>query len=135
MIDDCVFCKIVRGEIPVKKIYEDEDTLVFLDAYPIMKGQTLVIPKKHIAPYLFDTDDKTYVKLMLVAKKIAKAIYKALNPIKTGLIIEGLELDHVHIKLFPLSNEGFKNISKLLNPTPSLEEMKDIAERIKKEIK
>lgn len=131
----CIFCKIAKGEISAERIYEDEDTLVFLDAFPSMKGQTLVIPKKHIAPFLFDADDKSYIKLMLVTKKIAKAIYEALNPIKTGLIIEGLELDHIHIKLFPLSNEGFKNVFKLLDPTPSREEMKDIAERIKKEIK
>lgn len=120
------------GEIPVKKIYENDDILVFLDAYPIMKGQTLVIPKKHIAPYLFDIDDKTYVKLMLVAKKIAKAIDRSLKPIKTGMIVEGFELDHIHIKLFPLKKVFDLKSSE---SKPSEIEMKKIAERIKKEIK
>jgi len=67
---------------------------------------------------------------MLVSKKIAKAIEKAMKPIKPGLIIEGLEVDHIHIKLYPLKEEfGIK----LLDPKPSDKEMKEIAERIKKE--
>lgn len=122
------------GEIPSYKIYEDEDAFVFLDAFPIVKGQTLVIPKKHLAPYMFDIDDETYKKLMLVAKKIAKAIDKALKPVKTGLVVEGLELDHIHIKLYPLSREGFKHYTEPLEPRPSDKEMREIAEKIKKSL-
>jgi len=128
---NCIFCKIVKGEVPCDKIYEDEDAIVILDAFPTMKGQTLVVPKKHLAPSLFDLDNEIYAKLMLVAKKTANAIDKSLKPIKTGLIVEGLELDHVHIKLYPLEKEfGFK----ILEPKLSDEEMKEIAEKIKKSI-
>ena len=126
---DCIFCKIVKGEIPCYKIYEDDFAIIFLDAFPSMKGQTLVVPKKHLAPYMFDLDDKNYIKLMLTAKKIAKAIDKALNPIKTGLVIEGLEVEHVHIKLYPLTKQGF---NFKLKEIPSEQEMKELAEKIKK---
>ena len=123
-MDDCIFCKIVKGEIPSAKIYEDKEFLVILDAFPYVEGQTLVIPKKHIAPYLFNTDDEFYSKIMLFSKKVARAIDKSLKPLKTGLIVEGLELDHVHIKLYPLT-KPFK--MSTLEPRPSEEKMIDIA--------
>lgn len=132
--DVCVFCKIVEGELPCYKIYEDEDAIVFLDAFPTMRGQVLVIPKKHLAPWLFDLEDEIYVKLMLVAKKIVRAVDKALTPVKTGMIVEGLELDHVHIKIFPLSEKGFLDYPKKMDPLPSKEEMQEIAEKIRKEL-
>ena len=94
-----------------------------------MKGQVLVIPKKHIAPWLFDIEDEQYCKIMLAAKRVAKAVDKAMNPIKTGLIVEGLELDHVHIKIFPLSNQGFTDYPKQISV--SKEEMQEIAEKIR----
>jgi len=128
-MEDCIFCKIVKGEAPAEKVYEDENVLSFLDSFPSMKGQTLVIPKKHIAPWLFDVEDEEYGKIMLAAKRVAKAVDKAMNPVKTGLIVEGLELDHVHIKIFPLSNKGFVDYPKQISV--SKEEMEEIAEKIK----
>ncbi len=129
MTENCVFCKIVKGEIPCYKIYEDEETLGFLDAFPSMKGQSIIIPKKHIAPWLFDTDDETYTKLMLAAKKVAKAVDSTVNPVKTGLVVEGLELEHVHIKIFPFSENGFKDYTTTKNLNK--EEMQEIAEKIR----
>ena len=130
MKDNCIFCKIVKGDIPSNKIYENRNFLVVLDAFPPTKGQTLIIPKKHIAPYFFDVEDKLYIEAFLLAKKIAKAIDGALKPVKTGLLMEGLEIDHVHLKLQPLSKEGFK--LRPLNPKPSDEELKEIDEKIRK---
>jgi len=131
--ENCIFCKIARGEIPCYKIYENENVLAFLDAFPSMKGQALVIPKKHLAPWLFNLDDETYCKLMLAAKKVVKAVDKAMKPLKTGLMVEGLELEHVHIKIFPLDKTGFRNYPNTIEV--SKEEMQEIAERIKKETK
>ena len=129
-MEDCIFCKIAKGEISSNKIYENENFFVMLDAYPPAKGQTLIIPKKHISPYFFDVEDKLYTEALLLAKKIAKAIDRALKPVKTGLLMEGLEIDHVHLKLQPLSKEGFK--LRPLNPKPSDEELKEIDEKIRK---
>lgn len=128
-MEDCVFCRIVSGEIPSYKIYEDDDVIGFLDAFPSMKGQALVIPKEHIAPWLFDVDDETYCKMMLAAKKVVRAVDKAMKPLKTGIMVEGLELEHVHIKIFPLSEEGFKNYPNTIEV--SKEEMEEIAEKIR----
>lgn len=127
---ECVFCKIVRGEIKSYKIYEDEEFLGFLDAFPAMNGQILIIPKKHV-PYLFEMDDELYTKIMLVSKKVAKAIDKALKPVKTGLVIEGLEVEHVHVKLYPL----FKPFGiKTLEPLPSDQEMEETARKIRESV-
>lgn len=128
-MEDCIFCKIAKGDVPSNKIYENENFFVMLDAFPPAKGQTLIIPKKHISPYFFDVGDKLYTEALLLAKKIAKAIDRALKPVKTGLLIEGLEVDHIHIKLQPLTKEGFK--LKPLDPKPSDEELKETAEKIR----
>ena len=132
---DCVFCKIVKGEIPCEKIYEDEDVLVFLDAFPFMKGQTLIIPKQHLAPWLFGLNEEIYTKLMLIAKRIAKAMDESFDCAKVGMMVEGLEVDHVHIKMFPLGERGFKESRKILDPLPSKEEMKEISEKIRENLR
>ncbi|MBU2104497.1 MAG: HIT domain-containing protein [Nanoarchaeota archaeon] len=131
MIKGCVFCKIVRGEIPCYKLCEDNEFLAILDAFPVMLGQVLIFPKNHIEPYIFDVDDNLYCRLLIFSKKVAKSIDSALNPIKTGLVIEGLEINHIHVKLFPLTNKkGYQ--MKLLDPLPSEKEMIEIANKLRK---
>ena len=130
---DCIFCKIAKGEIPSLKIWEDENFLVIVDAFPILKDQLLLIPKKHIGNYLFSLDNKLYQNLMLRVKKIAKVMDKSLKPIKIGMIVEGLEVNHVHIKLIPLYNkEGFG--LKPLNPRPSENDFKELVNKIKRNL-
>jgi histidine triad (HIT) family protein len=109
-MDDCIFCKIVRGEIPSYKVYEDDDFLAFLDIYPNTRGMTLVIPKKHYSSYLFDLPDDVFEKLLLTAKKIGKILDKALNTGRTAMIVEGLETNHAHVKLYPLMVKEFKRM-------------------------
>ena len=75
---ECIFCKIVAGEIPSAKIYEDEDVVAFLDINPTAKGHTLVVPKKHVATFL-EADDETIEKLIKVSRDVGKAIVKAMN--------------------------------------------------------
>lgn len=74
-MDDCIFCKIARGEIPAEKIYEDKDVLAFLDIKPTNKGHTLIIPKEHYETIL-DIPDTTLKKLIVVIKKLSKAVFK-----------------------------------------------------------
>ncbi len=130
MSKDCIFCKIVQGEISCYKIWEDDYFLVFLDAYPTMKGEVLIIPKNHLGGYIFNLEEKDYSKILLVAKKISKAIDKSLNPLRTGMVLEGLEVDHIHIKLYPLN--GPLDISSKLKFNEL--EMEQIAKEISKEI-
>jgi histidine triad (HIT) family protein len=112
---DCVFCKIVKNELPSWKVYEDKKYLAILDLYPNTKGMTLVIPKKHIDSYAFDMKDKEYTELMLAAKKVGKKIDKALGTHRTALVLEGLEINHVHVKLYPLHGLTHKS-QKLVHP-------------------
>lgn len=96
-----IFTKIINREIPGHFLYEDEFCVAILDKFPAVKGQSLVIPKKDI-DYAFDLDDDSYIHLFKIAKKIAKASDKALNAVRTCLVVEGFDVPHVHIKIYPL---------------------------------
>ena len=100
-----IFTKIINREIPGQFIYEDEFCVAILDKYPAVKGQSLVIPKKDI-DYAFDLDDDSYIHLFQVAKKIAKASDRALDAVRTCLVVEGFDVPHVHIKIYPMQNTG-----------------------------
>ncbi|MEP1152499.1 MAG: HIT domain-containing protein [Balneola sp.] len=100
-----IFSKIIQGEIPCYKIAENDHFFSFLDINPIAEGHTLVIPKKEV-DYIFDLDEETLNGLVSFSKKIAKAIDSSLGTIRTGIIVEGLEVPHAHIHLVPIYFEG-----------------------------
>jgi len=96
-----VFTKIINGEIPSYKVAEDEQFFAFLDINPIAEGHTLVVPKKEV-DYFFDLKESQLHGIMSFSKKLAKAIDKSLNPLRTGVIVQGLEVPHAHLHLVPL---------------------------------
>lgn len=100
-----IFTKIIQGEIPCYKIAEDDQHFAFLDINPIAEGHTLVVPKKEV-DYIFDLEDEIVSQLMIFAKKVALAIDESLGTIRTGVIVEGLEVPHAHIHLVPIYFEG-----------------------------
>lgn len=102
MVKDCVFCKIIKCEIPAAKIWEDEEFLAILDINPNTKGMTLVLPKEHYPSYVFEMPDDIYQKLWLAAKKAANLLEKALGVSRVALVMEGMGVNHAHIKLYPL---------------------------------
>ena len=100
---DCIFCKIVAGELPCHKIWEDEKHLAFLSIFPNTEGFSVVIPKKHYSSYAFDLPDQVLQDLIVAAKKVGKLLDEKLGDVgRTGLIFEGFGVDHVHAKLFPM---------------------------------
>jgi len=116
-----VFTKIINREIPSDIFYEDEKYIAILDINPIRDGHILVIPKKE-TDYIFDLDDEEYLDLMKISKSIAKILTEKIkgkiNFDRIAIIVEGLEVPHVHIHLVPILNgEGFvigrKNIFSL----------------------
>ena len=127
-----VFTKIVNGDIPSFKIAEDDRYYAFLDINPLAKGHTLVIPKQE-TDYLFDLDNDLLAGLMVFAKKVAKAIDKAVECKRIGVAVLGLEVPHAHIHLIPLQSEADISFS---NPKLkfSQEEFEQIAELIKREL-
>lgn len=123
-----IFSKIVAGEIPSYKVAENEQFYAFLDINPLQWGHTLIIPKQE-TDYIFDLDDNTLAGLQLFAKRVAKAIKKAVPCRKVGQAVLGLEVPHAHIHLIPLTTEGDMDFHKKIeNPDPS--EMAHIAAAI-----
>lgn len=99
MSDACIFCKIVRGELPSFKVYEDEDFLAFLDIRPVAPGHTLLIPKTH---YRWVWDVPNIGRYFEVAKKIALAQQKAFGEVdEIHSKVVGEEIAHAHVWLFP----------------------------------
>jgi len=108
---NCIFCKIVNGEAPSHKIWEDKDHLAFLSIFPNTEGFSVVIPKKHYPSYPFDVSDDVLKSLIVAVKKVAKLLDKSLDDVgRTGMIFEGFGVDHLHAKLFPM--HGTKDMSK-----------------------
>jgi histidine triad (HIT) family protein len=127
-----IFSQIIKGDIPCYKIAENDDYFSFLDINPIAEGHTLVIPKKEV-DYIFDLDEETLKGLISFSKKIAKAIDSALGTIRTGVIIEGLEVPHAHIHLVPIYFEG-QPVSLGRKTEVDEERMKEVALLISKSV-
>ena len=146
---DCLFCKIAKGEIDSAKIWEDDKFIAILDLNPNTKGMTLVMPKSHFDSDTFLISEKDYLDLMLASKKVAEILKKGLNINRIAMVAEGMGVNHAHIKLYPLHGLGekfeeiwakekvfFKKyqgyISTQLGPQADIQELKKLAEEIKK---
>ena len=125
-----IFTKIIKGEIPCYKIYEDDKTLAFLDINPETKGHTLVVPKNEV-DYLFDLDDEELSAMSVFAKRVAAAVKEVFPCRKVGMAVLGLEVNHAHIHLIPLQNEGDMDFRKEKLQLPK-EDMQQIADSILK---
>src|SRR3989344_3938720 len=103
-MDSCIFCKIIKGEIPSTKVYEDAETLAFLDIKPVNPGHTLVIPKKHYVD-IHDMPDDAVAKVSVVAKKIADAFLKVgVKGVNIGMNngkAAGQVVSHAHVHVMP----------------------------------
>ncbi len=98
-----IFTKIINREIPSYIVDENDEFIAFLDAFPLAKGHTLVIPKKEI-DYLFDLDEETYTKLWKFAKQVSEKVEKVIDCERIGVAVIGLEVPHAHIHLVPINN-------------------------------
>lgn len=123
-----IFSKIVAGEIPCYKVAESEKHLAFLDAFPIVIGHVLVIPKKE-TDKLFDLPKEEYDELMDFTYRVAQGVGKAIPCLRVGMSVQGLEVPHVHVHLIPLNAIGDMNFGNKL--TLSSEEFTEIADKIK----
>ena len=108
---DCIFCRIVNGEIPSYKVFENNNLIAILDISQATKGHTLIIPKTH-AKNLYELDDLSAAEIFKVVPSIAKGIKKAFNPIGLNVVINTEKplqsVNHFHIHLVPrYDNDGF----------------------------
>ncbi len=99
-MSDSIFTKIITGEIPCHKIYEDADTFAFLDIHPKTPGHILVVPKKQVE-YVWDLSNDDYQKLMATVRKVGLRIKEVLRPTRVGLQVEGVGVPHAHVHVFP----------------------------------
>jgi len=129
---ECLFCKIINGEIPSVKIWEDERSFAFLDINPVNHGHTLIIPKKHYED-VFAMDDENYSALFKAAKMLSAPIQKAICSKRVGIVVEGFLIPHAHVHLIPI-NTGKEIRFNKVKPA-SKEELEAIASKIRKEIK
>lgn len=102
---DSLFTKIIKGEIPCHKIYEDEKTFVFLDIYPSSAGHMLVIPKKQVE-FLWDLEDEDYEAVMGTAKKMALRARQIMNVKYVGVKVIGTDVPHAHVHIIPFNSAG-----------------------------
>lgn len=105
MSANCIFCKIIAGEIPATKVYEDADVLAFMDIGPVIKGHTLVIPKQHFDP-ITETPEPVLAKLLAVVKRIAAAQMSGLkadgvNVMQSNGAAAGQVVPHIHFHVIP----------------------------------
>ncbi len=128
-----IFARIAAGEIPSYKVAENEKFYAFLDINPMVKGHTLVIPRRE-EDYIFDLSDEELAEMTVFAKHVAEAIKKAFPCVKVGMAVLGLEVPHAHIHLIPMQSEKdmlFSNPKLKFTP----EEFADIAAKIRAEYK
>jgi len=145
---DCIFCKIVKGEIPSVKVWEDSKHVAILDIFPNTEGMALVLTKKHYPSYAFEMPVEEMVEFFKAARKVAKLLDEKLPVQRTALVMEGLGINHAHLKLYPIHGleEKFKEIwapekkffnkyegyiSTQLGPEADKQKLKELAEKLR----
>ena len=102
MKNECLFCKIVKKEIPSWNIFESDNYLAFLTPFPNTPGFTVVIPKQHLTSAIFSFEEKEYTALLATARNVAHLLERGLLCKRVGMVAEGMGIDHAHIKLIPM---------------------------------
>ena len=131
-MNNCIFCKIIKNELPSHKVWENENFLAFLTLGSLNRGHTLLIPKKHI-DYVFDLEEPSYTDIFQTAKQLSKPLKKAMAAKRIGVIIEGFTVPHVHIHLVPLHNEDDIDPRRVKKMTDI--ELVETAEKISRKMK
>ncbi len=131
---ECIFCKIVSGEIPAERVYEDNDVLAFLDIHPFNPGHSLIIPKIHFEN-IYNLSDATLIAITSAAKKIASAIKQATRASGINLLMNnepaaGQLVLHAHVHVFPrFLNDGYPSRGPYIYKDPR--ESTALAEKIR----
>lgn len=130
-MSDSVFTKIINGELPAHRIYEDDKCLVIMDIRPIQAGHCLVIPKKQVE-FIWDLEEDLYRHLWMVAKKTALRLREVLTPHRIGVIVDGEAVPHVHIQLIPANGAHDLDAPRPVGE-PDHDALRAMAEKLKYE--
>lgn len=129
-MEESIFTKIVKGEIPAHKIYEDERVLAFLDIHPLSAGHTLVIPKRQIE-FVWDLDDEDYQAVMAAAKAIARRMRDVLGVKYVGVKVIGVDVPHAHVQLVPFNSTAEYTAPQDMEGEPDHAGLAAIAEKLR----
>jgi len=129
-MEDSIFTKIIKGEIPAYTLYEDELTLAFLDIHPVQPGHALVIPKKQIE-FVWDLPAEDYRAVMDVAKKVALHLREALGVKYIGERIVGVDVPHAHVQLIPFNTVDEWHARQDMNAEPDHAQLKQLADLLR----
>lgn len=130
MTEDSIFTKIIKGEIPCHKLYEDEHTLAFLDIHPVQPGHTLVIPKKQVE-FVWDIDQADYLQLMKTVQKVARRLKQELPVAYIGSQVVGVDVPHAHVHLIPFSTTEEFRVVPDMTAEPDHEQLAAMAEKLR----
>jgi histidine triad (HIT) family protein len=130
MSEPSIFTKIINGDIPSHKVYEDEHTLAFLDIYAVIPGHTLVIPKKQVE-FVWDLETQDYNALMTAVQKVALRLREMLAVAYVGEKIIGTDVPHAHVHLIPFDQSGDMHRANQENAEPDHEALAALADRLR----
>lgn len=129
-MEESIFTKIVKGEIPAHKVYEDDKVLAFLDIHPAQPGHTLVIPKTQVE-FVWDLADEEYQAVMMVSKKVALRLREVLQTRYVGEKIIGVDVPHAHVQLIPFDTVDQFKAPQDMATDPDHEALAAMAERLR----
>lgn len=130
-MDDSVFTKIIKGELPCHKVYEDELTLALLDIYSPVEAKTLVISKKQVDHFV-DLPDEDYLAVWQTVKKVSLRLKEVTGKDRVGVMVEGTDVPHTHIHLIPFdAEEDFLSKSSKSIQDPDHDKLSKIAEKLR----
>lgn len=128
-MNDSIFTKIIKGEVPCHKVYEDDKVIAFLDIHPINPGHTLVVPKQQI-DHLWDVPNELYHYLWDIAKKLQIRIKDTTKAPRIGVVVEGYGVPHAHIHLIPLLKPDDIKKHQDLNIEPNHAALAEMASKL-----
>lgn len=129
-MEDSIFTKIIKGEIPCHKIYEDENIIAFLDISPLTPGHTLVVPKQQIS-HFDDLSDEQYTALFLIVKRVAQRVKKVTGAERACVRVEGFNVPHAHVHVYPCNTaEDFYGDTDRLHKEPVHPALAEMAKKL-----
>ena len=133
-IDDteCLFCSLVRGDLPSHRVYEDENFIVMLTIHPVNPGHVMVVTKEHIESF-YDVEDALYTQLMLLVKRMARVVKQVMKPLQVVMETSGIGNRHVHVHVIPvhgLYDRVPKEIMERIGTTPTDDELAAVARHL-----
>lgn len=128
-MSDSIFTKIINGEIPCHKVYEDDKTLAFLDIHPVQPGHVLVIPKKQVE-FVWELPDNDYHAVMETTKKVARQLREVLGVKYVGERVVGVDVPHAHVQLIPFNTVDEFKAAQDMDAEPDHEALAAVAQKL-----